>query len=737
MKPGHNLLIQKIYAALLIGICAVLCALTLQAVGWLEELEWKAFDVRARLARSAKPPPAEIAIILIDEASLHMMNPLVGRWPWPRSIHADTIDFLASAGARWIVHDILFTENEKNQAGGSRGLGENDKRLVAAAAAAGNLISAVQLVQDQTDSFNATLLNRPLPEIFKQKFTLNLETSPRGIPASNKAYLPFSELVEKSAAIGLVDFAPDRDGVYRRAQLIRSYNGNYYPSLALSTLQDRWVPVAQSAHSLLLKSPTNAENLQIPLDPDGQYLINPYLEFETYSMSGLLLTMKMLRQGQIENLPLDPAEFKDKIVFVGASAVGVEDLKITSFGSLQPGVFLHAAIVGNVLERDFLRQASSAFELLVLVILSVLLPLTILVGRKNSWRVIAPVFLFVLLVTANYQVFVHGVVLDMVLPATGMSLAWLGSLARLSATEGRDKKRIRAMFGQYVSPQILESLTANAARGLLQAEIGRREHLCILFSDIRGFTRLSENMAAEDVVEILNGYFRGMVDIIFLRKGTLDKFIGDAIMAFWGAPLHIKQPACQAVTAAVEMTKWLEVYNQSLVERGVSPLEIGIGLHSGSVILGNIGSEKKLDFTIIGDNVNLASRLEGLTKTYGCRVLISDSTRQEIGDDFICRVLDFVRVKGKKQPIKIFEVLAMPTDEPDQRRLAQKRAEITDSAFHYYLQQEWKLADVAYASLGDLAVNDPLMPLFMARCHIYQQQSPGIEWDGVYQMTTK
>lgn len=736
MKPGH-LFVQKICAAFLLGMMASLFALALQAAGWLEELEWKTFDVRVRLARSSKPPPKAIAVMLIDEASLEMMNPLVGRWPWPRSIHADTIDFLAAAGARWIVYDVLFTENEKDQTPNPHTLGANDERLVAAAVAAGNLISAVQMVQDRPDSFNETLLNRPLPEKFKQRFSLKINQSSGEIATSNKAYLPFHALLEKTAAIGLVDFAPDRDGVYRRAQLVRGYDGENYPSLALAALKDRWTPAALTDSWLTMKSSSESEDLQVPLESGGQYLLNPYYEFETYSMSGLLLTMQKLRQGQIENLPLDPADFNDKIVFVGASAVGVEDLKVTPFGSLQPGVFLHAAIAGNVLEDDFLREADFLPELMILVLFSVMLPLTVLLGRNNSWRVIAPLFLFTVLLLSVYQAFVQGIVLASVLPAIGMSLAWLGALARLSATEGRDKRRIRAMFGQYVSPQILESLTANAARGLLQAEIGRREHLCILFSDIRGFTSLSEHMAPEEVVEILNGYFRGMVDIIFLRKGTLDKFIGDAIMAFWGAPLRIEQPARQAVTAAMDMVKWLETYNEGLVARGIAPLEIGIGLHSGSVVLGNIGSEKKLDFTIIGDNVNLASRLEGLTKNYGCRVLISETTRLETGDDFVCRVLDSVRVKGKKQPIRIFEVLAVPTDDPDARGRAQKRADMTACAFKFYLQQEWGSAIAGYAALSDSSTSDPLTHLFMTRCQTYQQQSPGKDWDGVYQMTTK
>lgn len=737
MMPARQLFIQKVCPGFLIGITASLFALALQAAGWLEELEWKTFDVRARLVRSSTPPPESIAIILIDEASLEMMNPLVGRWPWPRSIHADTIDFLASAGARWIVYDVLFTENEKDPASTPQRLAANDQRLVAAAAAAGNLVSAVQMVRDQPDSFNETLLNRPLPENFKQRFSLRIKRAQRENDASNKAYLPFRELLEKTAAIGLVDFAPDRDGVYRRAELVRTYDGEIYPSLALAALKDRWSPAALTDDWLLMQSQSENVKLKIPLVSNGQYLLNPYKEFATYSMSGLLLTMQKLRQGQIENLPLDPAVFNDKIVFVGASAVGVEDLKATSFGFLQPGVFLHAAIAGNVLEKDFLREPGMIVELIMLVLFSVLLPLTVLLGRNNRWRVIAPLFLYTVLLLGIYQAFVQGIVLAGVLPVTGMSLAWLGALARLSATEGRDKRRIRAMFGQYVSPQILESLTANAARGLLQAEIGRREHLTILFSDIRGFTSLSEQMAPEDVVEILNGYFRGMVDIIFLRKGTLDKFIGDAIMAFWGAPLRIEQPARQAVTAAMEMVKWLETYNEGLIDRGIAPLEIGIGLHSGSVVLGNIGSEKKLDFTIIGDNVNLASRLEGLTKNYGSRLLISETTQREIGDDFICRVLDSVRVKGKNRPIRIFEVLAVPADDPDTRSVAQKRAKITARAFECYLQQDWESAIVAYAALSEFSGCDPLTPLFVTRCQIYQQQGPGKDWDGVYQMTTK
>lgn len=740
MTNKQTLLRQKLTAALLIGAVAAAIALALAAAGWLDELEWKSFDLRVRLARTETPPPPEIAVILIDEASLRMMNARVGRWPWPRSLHADVVDFLAAAGARRIVFDILFTENERNAGEADGKLNDNDARLASAVASAGNVVSAAQLVRDDPDEYNRSLLNRPLPPKFVRRFSLpGAVAADDPTAAANNAYLPYTELTLSSQDIGVVEFAPDRDGIYRRTRLIRPYGTAAFPSLALAALSDRWqpetLPRANTLH--LLARGSAAERIDLPLLNTGEYLIKPYKDFRAYSMSGVLLSIHQLRQGEIENLPVHPDEFRDKIVLIGASAVGVEDLKPTPFGTLQPGVLLHASIIGNILHRDFLHTPPAWLLRVTTLLLPIVMALAVLLPARTAWRIIAPIALALLFLATGQRAFEAHWVVEMVAPWTGMALAWIGSFARLSATEGREKRRIRKMFGQYVSPAVLESIADNAAQGLLQAEVGRREHLTILFSDIRGFTSLSEMMEPEQVVELLNGYFSGMVDIIFLRQGTLDKFIGDAIMAFWGAPLRMNDHACQGVTAAMEMTRWLEIHNENLRSHGLPPLAIGIGLHTGPMILGNIGSEKKLDYTVIGDNVNLSSRLEGLTKTYGCQVLISATTQQEAGASIICRVLDHVRVKGKSQPIRIYEVLALATDDATLQSRAQQQEKLTAAAFGHYLARDWAEAQQAYASLLEIRSDDPLAKLFIDRCQHYQQEEPAPDWDGVFTMKTK
>lgn len=739
MTNKLSLFHQKLATALLIGATAAGIAFGLASAGWLDELEWKSFDLRMRLARTQTPPPPEIAVILIDEASLRMMNARVGRWPWPRSLHADVVDFLAAAGARRIVFDILFTENERNAGAAGSELSENDARLASAVASAGNVVSAVQLVRDDPDEYNRSLLNRPLPPEFRRRFALSVPAAAGNQAAeTNNAYLPFAELALSSQDVGVVEFAPDRDGIYRRTRLLRTYGTETFPTLSLAALSDQWQPETPSGKTLhLLARESAAARITLPLQDNGEYLIKPYKDFRAYSMSGVLVTIHQLRQGEIENLPVHPEEFRDKIVLIGASAVGVEDLKPTPFGTLQPGVLLHASIIGNILQRDFLHTPPGWLLRLTTLLLPVLMALAVLLPVRTGWRIIAPITLVLIFLAAGQRAFEAGWVVEMVAPWTGMTLAWIGSFARLSATEGREKRRIRKMFGQYVSPAVLESIADNAAQGLLQAEVGRREHLTILFSDIRGFTSLSEVMEPEQVVELLNGYFTGMVDIIFLRQGTLDKFIGDAIMAFWGAPLRIDDHARQGVIAALEMVRWLESYNETLRARSLPPLAIGIGLHTGPMILGNIGSEKKLDYTVIGDNVNLSSRLEGLTKVYGCKVLISATTQQEAGASIICRVLDQVRVKGKSQPIRIYEVLALATDPPVVQGIAQQQAELTAAAFERYLAGDWAGAGQAYAHLQEIRSDDPLAQLFIDRCQHYQQENPPPDWDGVFTMKTK
>lgn len=750
---------KKLYVGFAIALVTALVINTAFYFGAFEELEFKMRDVRLRLFSPGRHVPDEVATILVDENSLKAMNPIAGRWPWPRSVHADVIDFLSMGGARAVLFDILFAENERVPGAKKGVLGPNDMALVKSAKSAGNVYNAVQLLEDTEDEYNKGLLGKPLPGDFVERFSARNISGMAG-GRNNVYYTPFPQLYRASKGIGVVEFAPDRDGIYRKTSLFRDYQGPSYPVLSMAALLDVLKPaqVRFSGDELVLEGIQNdsllkkylkgkrktasgndgrIEVLRIPLQRDGTYLINMYGDFKPYSMGGILASIQKIKMGELDGLPVNPEEFKDKIVFIGASAAGVEDLKATSINSKTPGVYLHASVLGNVIQNDFLRYTGKLITCALVFLLSFVVVFAILWGRQIFYKMGLPFLLAVIYVSVCFLLFKINMVFDIVTPVVAIVSSWMASFAYLSFTEGKEKKRIKNMLGQYVSPSILTSVLDRSSKDVLKAEVGTRERLTVLFSDIRGFTSMSEVMEAEQVVELLNGYLSGMVDVIFKYEGTLDKFIGDAIMAFWGAPIMLETHAKSAVEAAVGMKRQLVVFNQSLVDRGLPPIAIGVGINTGDVILGNIGSEKKLDYTVIGDNVNLASRMEGLTKEYHTSILITETTYEDIREILPCRIVDVVRVKGKKRPVKIYEPLAIPSDESETLEKAKRLAASTEMAFNLYLGRNWEKALDAYTSIGEVYAGNGVSDVFVERCLEYTTNSPPKDWDGVYTMLKK
>lgn len=728
---------KKVLHGALIALCTAIVVNLGLYLGLFDGAELKAFDMRAR--SYSVQPSSDVAVILIDEASLRGMNPIVGRWPWPRSVHADVVDFLAMSGAKAVLFDILFTENER-VAGARKGtLSPSDMSLVEATASAGNVYHAAQIVIDEEDEYNKSLLNRPLPADFASRFSREI----RGVPASNhnNYYLPFKELYAASKGIGVVEFLSDSDGVYRRSKLIRNYRGSHHPVLPLAPLLDILGPesVSQEEGKIVLNGVKKESlepgpaRIEIPLQKDGSYLVNMNGEFKPYSMSGVLSSIQKIKLGKVEGLPVSPEEFRDKVVFIGGSAVGIEDLKPTSLGGNTPGVYLHASVYSNIVQGDFLKYTGRLVTSFSILVLSIMVTAAILWGRSwVSYQLGVPLLIALAYSAGAFWGYRHHILLDMVAPLLAIIIAWMGSFAVLSVTEGKDKRRIKKMLSQYVSPSILATLVDRSPSDVLKAEVGSKENLTILFSDIRGFTSISERLKAEEVVELLNGYLSEMVDVIFEHEGTLDKFIGDAIMCFWGAPVKVADHGMKTVLAALHMLRQLDVFNQQVVAKGGTKLAMGIGIHTGEVILGNIGSEKKLDYTVIGDNVNLASRIEGLTKEYGTSILITESTHEAVKDQIPCRIIDMVRVVGKTKGIKIYEPIDTQGMETADRIIS-----LSEKGFEEYLNRNWAAAIKCYSEILAIRPDDKIGRMFLARCEWYKAAEPPADWDGTYTMLKK
>jgi len=424
-------------------------------------------------------------------------------------------------------------------------------------------------------------------------------------------------------------------------------------------------------------------------------------------------------------------------VIIGASASGVDDLKQTAIGDEVPGVWLHGSIISNLLDRDFIKTRPDWEIFLIISFICLAITIVILRFRSVTMQLLIPVFFIILYLLLSYLLFdFYRLWIPVITPLTAFAGVFVGSYTYMSLTEGKDRRKTRKMLSQYVSPAVLSEVM-DKSDSILTAEVGTTEELTILFSDIRGFTSFSEATEPTQVVEQLNYYLKEMVDIVFDFKGTLDKFIGDAVMAFWGAPVMSKTHARDGVLSALEMNARLVDVNTAFREKGYPEFKIGVGLNTGPVILGNIGSDKKLDYTIIGDNVNLASRLEGLTKTYGCDVIISESTFQQIEAEIPCRIVDSVRVKGKEKPIQIYQPLCSPKDSQEKRDIGLKLEALANGAFRHYQAQEFKAAIKAYEEVQQFRAHDMLSEMMIERCRAFLENPPPKDWDGCYTMKIK
>ncbi|TAL16387.1 adenylate/guanylate cyclase domain-containing protein [bacterium] len=723
--------LKKTIIALLVGIVSALLVIAAKDSYVLDRLELISYDIRMVFTRSDKPANQGVAVVLVDEASLKAMNPVIGRWPWPRSVMADILEYISMGEPRAVLLDVLFVENERNGVNQDSGYSEGDMRLSGVTASAGNYIHAAQFMRDAEDEFNKDLLGKPLPPEFIERFSVSytpdsMKQAADSLP--NSYALPIEPIQSAAQAVGAVDFAPDSDGVFRRTRLLRPYDGDYFPMLGFTPVAfgEGGHPFRLTPERLYLK------DYSIPLDGKGNYLVNLYGNFNTYSISGIAASIQMMMKGETEHLIIAPGEFSDKYVFIGSSAVGVYDLKSTPLSGKTPGVFLQASVLSNCLDKDFLTPAPPWFGNVIAILLAIFASWAVTFAPRLWEKVAGPLSFIALYVAGAAYAFVIGSVWPVMIVAASGVLSASSAFVVFSMTEGQERRRVRKLFSVYVPPEVVEELISHDEERSA-AQFGSEENVTVLFSDIRSFTTISEQLTAPRVVEMLNVYFSEMTDVIFEYRGTIDKFIGDAIMGFWGAPIREPNHAEKAVLASLLMLERLEKVNAELQKRGFAPLAIGIGLNTGTAVLGNIGSAKKLNYTVIGETVNLASRVEGLTKGYGCPLIITEFTCRALGGKIPCGVLDAVRVKGKTEPVRIYQPLVRLNPSPEELEIARATAKVMEEAFNLYLARKWQESINLYLTLAQNVYTRKMIE----RINHYMQNDPGENWDGVLGMETK
>lgn len=582
-----------------------------------------------------------------------------------------------------------------------------------------------------------------------------------GIPLVEGWDLNTPQIAQNLNHNGYFNAHQDSDGTIRSSALIARSGYFTFPSLALKSYlvgTNRNASVSLSYNPATSRKDVSKFEItdnntgevvaQIPTDGQGKLLINyagpqkmfPHLSFADLLSESKEVTIqqrvydKASKEWIVKELKVNRKEFmKDKYFLVGATATGIFDLRVTPFEKkTYPGLETHANVLANLIEQNFLKPWEDERSQMPFFLLVLGLTHTLLLSQLGALGGMGITFVFLagVLGVDKYALFDQGLVVTIVWPLLLVLTTYLFLTAYRYLTEERGKKELRATFQKYVSPSIVEEILSDPKNIELG---GKKMHLTVFFSDVRGFTTISEKLDPHALSQLLNQYLTPMTEIVFENQGTLDKYMGDAVMAFFGAPIPIEKHAHFACRAALKSLDKLFELQKEFAEKGLPQIDIGIGLNSGEVSAGNMGSKTVRSYTVMGDAVNLASRLEGINKEYGTRIVISEFTYDLVKDHFTAREIDWVRVKGKMKPVKIYELLkegALTGSELEHFK-------IYCQGYEHYRQQKWYEAQELFSRALDLNPNDFVSQLFLSRCANYIDSPPDTGWDGVFDMKTK
>lgn len=728
--------------------------LFLSANPLLNLIELKTYDLRF-MSRGALSPSPAVVLALIDEKSLDTQ----GRWPWPRSILAELVDRLASDGAKVIGFDIGFLEPDANARlefidrldnrvaalqidnpalsafiADNRYLADNDAQLAAAIANVSDRVVLGYFFHMNAAGPGCRIspaeINRQLACIRTAKYPLVIYEDPAmahlPFPA---AYAPESNLAIFSEAAGNAGFfsiASDPDGVVRWAPLMIRCGHDLFRHLAVSCAWhylDRPQLMVQVARYGV--QGIRMGDRFIPTNESGQLLINylgPPKTFPHFSISDILA----------ERIPR--WTFRDKIVLVGATAMGTHDMRSTPLSPVYPGVEIHATIIDNLLTRRFMTRPawSRVLDLLAIVLLSAsagfILPRMGAVKGLGVALGLACLYLFI----AHWLFVSARIWLNIVYPLTALLATYTGLTVYQYFTEERERRKIKGTFRQYVAPLVIEEMLKEPK----QLQLGGEEKvLTVLFSDLEGFTGYSERYAPREMITILSEYFNHMTEQVFAHRGTLKEYVGDELMAIFGAPIEKKDHAQRACSTALAMRDRLRTLRPEWVRLGRPPLRARTGINSGPMLVGNLGSRYRFAYGVLGDQVNLGSRLEGLNKMYKTEILIGENTAELLDEKFRLRKVDLVRVVGKQQCVKVYELVARSdTPLPPEHAGA-----LTAYAAGYddYCRQRWAAAIEHFQRALALMPDDGPSRTMLSRCRIYLETPPPDDWECVFEPETK
>ncbi|MBI2816158.1 MAG: adenylate/guanylate cyclase domain-containing protein [Acidobacteria bacterium] len=733
---------------------------------FLDNIENRSLDGRFTIRGPRRPDP-NIIVIAIDQKTIDRLG-----WPFPRSHYARVLQTLKRDGARVVGFDVDFplpdryngatlisqVEGEYRQAHGSgtkdpfverlgsmREEADTDAQFARGLKETGNVVlghlffanasDVAHMDPQQIKSYNEVLAYQAFPQTLKR---------PSSTPYHFYMEAPVMGAVEPNLRIfadaarsaGSFNTEAENDGTYRRASLIFHYvdpaatveSDTFYPSLDIQIA--RLYLGAEAQETLLWFNQSGPELIELAgkkiyPDSSGRVLIN---------FAGGTQTYPYYSFADVADGVTPQGLFKDKIAIVGATALGIGDIRPTPFAKQgYPGVEIHANVVDNILHESFLRRGFSEeiTDLFVLLCCGLVMGLIFVLVRPLTSTISYAVAAIALVAFVYFNFSAYGRWLSVVLPFGTLTLNYLGVVSHRVLFEEKEKRKVRGAFSQYVAPGFISQILKDPGRLKLG---GEEVELTVMFSDIRGFTSISEKLSPPALVELLNEYLTVMTDIVFQNKGTLDKYIGDAVMAFWGRPFLDQQDhAANACRAALRMISGLHELNTTWKSQGRPTLKIGVGLNTGKMMVGNMGSLRRFNYTVMGDHVNLSSRTEGLTKEYGVQILLTEYTYQHVKDQFVTRELDLIRVKGKQQPVAIYELLG---EASEQARYQELLRDFTEG-LTAYKAGEWETAYDIFRTLATKYPSDGPTQLLYKRSKTFLEQAPVGVWDGVYTMTTK